>query len=413
MEVGLALVDGSRVGTIKISLVDRLGEDTFTPDTEGYVPQGRAEDNTRSFSAPSGHPSVGGHHRHHHEPHHYHGEERFGHHGESRHHEGGRPQGPDYTEGSRTYPQGSPEVERAIRRGAEEAGVDVDTFRAIASIESSLNPNSNAYNPRTQYKGLFQMGHEEWRRFGQGNIYSAEDNAMAAGRMFRENIRQFKEEHGGRNPTDAEMYMIHQQGLGFTTPGVKRGQNAAGITNEEHNLPPGSHVGHTRESFQAGWGHEIERRKADYAKRHPAPEAQLRQPPPADAPQYAAQVQLGKTTSGKSGFYSSEGVKQNPYPNFHQKPEDIENRRNEGDVPFKTGVELARDAAESELYYAPRRKEVYDNPMSKGLGVGDIAREEVKKLDEAATDSDFDRLENMSDEAQKASRAEAKLKSGE
>jgi len=131
-------------------------------------------------------------------------------------------------------------------------------MRGIASIESSMNPSSNA-NRSTQYKGLYQVGHNEWDRFGDGgNIYSAHDNAMGAARMFDANRAQFKS-HFGRDPTDTELYMMHQQGLGFYT-------NHA-MTNISGNPYPGMHGQQTHESFEAGWGRELARRKAGFAAR--------------------------------------------------------------------------------------------------------------------------------------------------
>ena len=134
-------------------------------------------------------------------------------------------------------------------------------MRSIASIESGMNPSSNA-NRSTQYKGLYQVGREEWRRFGgEGNIYSARDNAMATGRMFEANRNQFRS-HFGREPTDTELYMMHQQGLGFYTRGA--------MTNIGGNPYPGMHGEQTHESFEAGWGREVSRRKARFEALNPS-----------------------------------------------------------------------------------------------------------------------------------------------
>jgi len=150
----------------------------------------------------------------------------------------------------------SPETDAAIVDAAKKFGFDPNTFRAIASIESSMDPESNR-NRTTQYKGLFQIGRDEWAQFGSGgDIFSARDNAMAFGRMTRAHVEQFRS-HFGRDPTDTELYLIHQQGLGFYTRGV--------MTNIAGNPYPGMQGPQTHESFEAGWGRELMRRKVWFA----------------------------------------------------------------------------------------------------------------------------------------------------
>jgi hypothetical protein len=137
---------------------------------------------------------------------------------------------------------------------------DPNLFRAAADIESGMNPSSNAHRA-TQYKGLYQLGHDEWRRFGaDGNIYSAHDNAMAAARAWDANRSQFRK-HFGRDPTDAELYLMHQQGLGFYTRGA--------MTNIGGNLPPSARTPQnmTHEGFESWWGRRLARGKAAFQAR--------------------------------------------------------------------------------------------------------------------------------------------------
>lgn len=155
---------------------------------------------------------------------------------------------------------GGGDVNEAIRASAATAGMDEAHWKGIASIESDLNPGSNA-NARTQYKGLFQIGSRgadsEWSRKGQGgNIYNAMDNAMAAARLAQENNAGFKKNFG-RDPTAAETYLMHQQGLGFYTRGA--------MTNIAGNPYPGMRGPQTHESFEAGWTREVERRAARFS----------------------------------------------------------------------------------------------------------------------------------------------------
>jgi hypothetical protein len=228
MQIGIITVNGMQVGTV--SLKDGGSDlETFEPNLDGYVPEGRAAE--RQLGGP-----------HHHYPHHGGGSptpsehshvHRPGHHAQPSHHyepgggymppkdgAGYKPKGENYSGvGGHPVQQGSAEVDQAIRDAAKAHNLDLNTMRSIASIESSMNPSSNA-NRSTQYKGLYQIGRSEWARFGGGgNIYSARDNAMAAARMFSANRAQFRERYG-RDPTDTELYMMHQQGFGFYTRGA-------------------------------------------------------------------------------------------------------------------------------------------------------------------------------------------------
>ena len=151
---------------------------------------------------------------------------------------------------------GSTPVNEAIRSTAGTAGMDEAHWKAIAGIESGLDPSSNA-NRSTQYKGLFQIGtrgaDSEWARRGQGSPYDAQANAEAAAKLASDNNAWFKGKYG-RDPTPTETYMMHQQGRGFYSHGS--------MTNIGGNPYPGMRGPQTHESFEAGWGREIERRAA-------------------------------------------------------------------------------------------------------------------------------------------------------
>jgi hypothetical protein len=144
----------------------------------------------------------------------------------------------------------APDVERAIESAAQVTRLPVKYWKAIASIESSGEPGSNR-DRRTQYKGLFQIGRDEWARHGKGDIYNADDNAKAMARLTNENMDQFKKKFG-RDPTPGELYLTHLQGLGFHTKGI--------MTNVSGNAYPGMKGPQSKESFQQGWTREVERR---------------------------------------------------------------------------------------------------------------------------------------------------------
>lgn len=261
MQIGTITVDGRTVGVVSWA---EGYSDPFMPDLDGYEPEGRASE------PPQGMGETGPHHATHH-PHHTgasledrarHGRDHVGaslgdrvSHGA--HHLAPSEKAPENL--GRPVAQASTDTDKAIVEAAKAYHFDPNYMRSIASIESSMNPASNAHNNKTKYKGLYQIGPEEWRRFGQGNIYNARDNAMAAARMWDVQRTMFKKRYG-REPTEAEQYMIHQQGLGFFTRGA--------MTNISGNAYHGMHGPQTHESFEAGWGREIARRKAQFAARH-------------------------------------------------------------------------------------------------------------------------------------------------
>jgi Transglycosylase SLT domain len=145
----------------------------------------------------------------------------------------------------------TPDVDRAIVRAAKQYGVDPDLLRGFVAIESNGDPNSNR-DKKTQYKGLMQIGRAEWSKFGQGDIYNADDNIAAGARLLRDNAERFKRTMG-RDPSPREQYLMHQQGLGFYTKGT--------MTNIGGNLPAsakGDPNNWTREGFENFWGRKLE-----------------------------------------------------------------------------------------------------------------------------------------------------------
>lgn len=146
-------------------------------------------------------------------------------------------------------------VQGDIVNAALKYGLNPQTMLGIGSIESSLNPTSNANNANTKYKGLFQLGPDEWQKYGQGDIYNAQNNADAAAKLLADRTQQFRALKG-RDPTPTELYMMHQQGPGFITNGT--------MTNIAGNAYPGMSGPQTPQSFQQGWGNELARRMARF-----------------------------------------------------------------------------------------------------------------------------------------------------
>lgn len=278
MQIGKITVGGRDIGLIMLTEGD---PERVTPTGNAdYVPEGRAIErgpsdySVGSFGggAPAGHHHYPGHH-----PAERRGaspatKPRFGGEGDT---DAPAPSATRPT--GRVVHRGSPEVDKEIAGAAKSYNLDTNFMRAVASIESSNDPESNR-DKRTKYKGLYQIGTRgegnEWDRFGQGgDPYSAHDNAMAAARMFDANRTAFHKNFG-RYPTDTEMYLMHQQGLGFYTRGA--------MTNIGGNPYPGMRGPQTHDSFEQGWGREIARRKEQLSSPTSIPSAAVSSRP--DAP---------------------------------------------------------------------------------------------------------------------------------
>ena len=95
-----------------------------------------------------------------------------------------------------------------IQKAASLYGLDVAMMMSIAKVESNFNPRARTGS----YKGLFQLSDYEFKKYGDGSIWDARDNARAAAHMFLVQAEQFKWAVG-HYPDYAERYMVHQQGI--------------------------------------------------------------------------------------------------------------------------------------------------------------------------------------------------------
>lgn len=107
---------------------------------------------------------------------------------------------------------GLPEnLNSAIDLAAGKYGVNAETLRMIAKIESGGNPN--AKNPNSSAGGAFQFTDATARQYGLKNRFDVTSAADAAARLARDNADQLRQVLG-RDPSPAELYLAHQQGAG-------------------------------------------------------------------------------------------------------------------------------------------------------------------------------------------------------
>ena len=95
-----------------------------------------------------------------------------------------------------------------IREAASLYGLDLAMMMSIAKVESNFDPRARTGS----YKGLFQLSDYEFKKYGDGSIWDARDNARAAAHMLLVQAEKFRWALG-HYPDYAERYMVHQQGI--------------------------------------------------------------------------------------------------------------------------------------------------------------------------------------------------------
>jgi hypothetical protein len=106
----------------------------------------------------------------------------------------------------RDIPVGTPIEE--IRHAADAFGLDFGYMKAVAKIESDFDPKQRTGS----YVGLYQLSKYEFNRYGDGDILSARDNAIAAAYKIIVEAELF-ELRTHKKPTLSDLYLIHQQGI--------------------------------------------------------------------------------------------------------------------------------------------------------------------------------------------------------
>lgn len=98
-----------------------------------------------------------------------------------------------------------------ITGAAQRYGVDPQALLRVAEIESGLNPG--ARNPKSSAGGLFQFIDSTAGQYGLADKFDPMQAADAGARLMRDNAAGLRSALG-RDPSGAELYLAHQQGLG-------------------------------------------------------------------------------------------------------------------------------------------------------------------------------------------------------
>lgn len=136
----------------------------------------------------------------------------------------------------------SPSVDQAIRQSAARYGLPESYLYRVAQVESGGNPN--ARNPRSSAGGLYQFIDSTAKQYGLQDRFDPVQAADAMGRLTLDN-RNHLSRVLGRAPTEAELYLAHQQGAGGAARLLQNphanaaqivGSNAVGLNGGNNNM---------------------------------------------------------------------------------------------------------------------------------------------------------------------------------
>ncbi|MGO4668766.1 transglycosylase SLT domain-containing protein [Bosea sp. 2RAB26] len=154
---------------------------------------------------------------------------------------------------SGTPPASAPAgVDTIITNAAAKHGVSPRFMAKVAQIESRFDPN--AFNEGSKATGLFQFIPSTWRQYGPGqNPRDPAANADAAARLTVANRNQLRASIG-REPTEGELYLAHQQGAGGAASLLKEpNARAVDVVGERAVLGNGGTLDMTAGQFAMKW----------------------------------------------------------------------------------------------------------------------------------------------------------------
>jgi hypothetical protein len=179
-------------------------------------------------------------------------------------------------------PVGTPVEE--IKRASEVFGLDFNFMKAVAKIESGLDPKQRTGS----YIGLFQLSKYEFAAYGSGDILNSRDNAVAAAYKFATSAILF-ELSTHKKATFSDLYLIHQQGtrgaeehvnhpdriawksMCATDEGKQKGEQWCKRAIWENTLPEVKHIWKSVENLTSGafvkmWQERVDRFYSRYSE---------------------------------------------------------------------------------------------------------------------------------------------------
>ncbi|UNE54977.1 transglycosylase SLT domain-containing protein [Bartonella machadoae] len=146
-------------------------------------------------------------------------------------------------------------IDEAIRQAAARYGLPESYLYRVAQIESGGNPN--ARNPRSSAGGLYQFIDSTAKQYGLQDRFDPIQAADAMGILTRDN-RNHLSRVLGRAPSEAELYLAHQQGAGgaarlLQNPHAQAaqivGSNAVGLNGGNRDMRAGDFVNHVLQMY--------------------------------------------------------------------------------------------------------------------------------------------------------------------
>lgn len=154
-------------------------------------------------------------------------------------------------------PAAPSDIHGTITSAADRYGINHNYALRVAHIESRFDPN--AVNSGSRATGLFQFIPSTWRSYGAGQ--SARDPAANADAAMRFTVanRDHLRRSLGREPTDGELYLAHQQGAAGATkllaaPNVR----AVDVVGERAVLGNGGTLDMTAGQFAQKWIRKVD-----------------------------------------------------------------------------------------------------------------------------------------------------------
>ncbi|TXH14671.1 MAG: lytic transglycosylase domain-containing protein, partial [Hyphomicrobiaceae bacterium] len=157
----------------------------------------------------------------------------------------------------------------AIPGGMSPAGL-----ARLVQIESAENPN--AKNPSGKHVGLTQFSEATWKKYGEGDRSDPKQSIIAAQRYAAANAKYLRG-FLGRQPTDAELYLAHQQGPGGAQKLLMNPDApAASLIGTKAVVQNGGKADMTASEFVAMWAHRFNKTTPANAPMSEAPQVTRR-----------------------------------------------------------------------------------------------------------------------------------------
>ena len=150
---------------------------------------------------------------------------------------------------------GNGTVRSIIANAAGKYGQSPSLMLKFANIESGMNPN--AKNKNSSAGGLFQQTDGNAAQYGVADRFDAAQSADGAARFLRDNGNHLRKVLG-RDPTEGELYLAHQQGGGGAAALLKNpNASAVSVVGLKAVIQNGGNANMSAGQFASLWTHKF------------------------------------------------------------------------------------------------------------------------------------------------------------